>query len=52
MGKLKDSIIPFPVCSIYGLSDTTFSPAEIPFFYFPAKGSMKNPYKDAMVDDF
>ena len=28
------------------------SPAEIPFYIFPVKGSMKNPYKDAMVDDF
>ena len=26
--------------------------AEIPFYIFPAKGSMKSPYKDAMVDDF
>ena len=26
--------------------------AEIPFFIFPAKGSLKNPYKDAMGDDF
>ena len=40
------------LCSVYGILDTTFGPAEIPFFIFPAKGSMKNPYKDAMDDDF
>ena len=28
------------------------SPAEIPFFYFQARGSLKNPYRDAMVDVF
>jgi hypothetical protein len=39
-------------CSAYGILDTTFVPAEIPFYIFPAKGSMKNPYKDAMVDAF
>lgn len=30
-------------CSVYGILDTTFSPAEIPFFYFLAKNSRKNP---------
>ena len=40
------------LCSVYGISDTTFGSAEIPFFIFPAKGSLENPYKNAMVDDF
>ena len=40
------------ICSVYGILDTTFGPAKIPFFIFPAKGSLKNPYKDAMVDVF
>ena len=32
--------------------DTTFGPVEIPFFIFPAKGSLENPYNNAMVDVF
>ena len=40
------------ICSVYGILDTAFGPAEIPFFIFPAKGSLKNPYWDAMVDVF
>ena len=39
-------------CSVYGILDTTFGPAEIPFFIFPAKGSMKNPYKNTMANSF
>ena len=51
--KVASSNLAIPtICSIYGILDTTFGPAEIPFFIFPAKGSLKNPYKDAMVDVF
>ena len=39
-------------CSVYGILDTTFSPAGIPFFIFPARGSRKNPYRDAIVGLF
>ena len=29
------------ICSVYGILDTTFGPAEIPFFLFPSKRQSK-----------
>ena len=51
--KVASSNLAIPtICSIYGILDTTFGPAEIPFFYFPAESCFKSPYRDAMVDAF
>ena len=51
--KVESSNLSIPtICSIYGILDTTFGPVEIPFLFFPAKDSLKSPYKDAMVNAF